>query len=150
MTIPPAERDKQLAEKLKEEWPGILAWGVEGCLEWQREGLNPPAAVVEATEAYLNEEDGVGRFIAECCQKQPLALAELKDLYAAYTKYCETTGEQALSQKSFSQKLEAQPGLVKGQDSRSRRVRFEGIRLLPKEDEDEISFGEPPNFDAGR
>ena len=50
-TIPPEERDPNLAEKLKEEWPGILAWAIEGCLEWQRIGLAPPSAVVEATES---------------------------------------------------------------------------------------------------
>ena len=41
--IPPAERDPRLAEKLKAEWPAILRWCLEGCLEWQRVGLAPPA-----------------------------------------------------------------------------------------------------------
>ena len=41
------------------------------------------SAVTEATENYLTEEDAVGRFIAECCERHPQALAELKDLYAA-------------------------------------------------------------------
>ena len=57
VTIPPEERDAVLAEKLKAEWPGILAWLIEGCLEWQTEGLRPPQAVLEATEAYLSAED---------------------------------------------------------------------------------------------
>jgi putative DNA primase/helicase len=39
VTIPPEERDAELAEKLKAERPGILQWLVEGCLEWQIEGL---------------------------------------------------------------------------------------------------------------
>ena len=137
ITIPLAERDPDLAEKLKEEWPGILAWAIEGCLEWQRIGLVPPSAVTEATENYLTEEDAVGRFISECCERHPQALAELKDLYAAYKKFCETTGETVMSQKSFGQKLEAQ-NLVKGSnDSRSRRVRFQGIRLRPNYDDPE-------------
>jgi putative DNA primase/helicase len=137
VTIPLAERDPNLAEKLKEEWSGILAWAIEGCLEWQRIGLVPPSAVTEATENYLTEEDAVGRFISECCERHPQALAELKDLYAAYKKFCETTGETVMSQKSFSQKLEAQ-NLVKGSnDSRSRRVRFQGIRLRPNDDDPE-------------
>jgi putative DNA primase/helicase len=54
VTIPADERDGELTEKLKEEWPGILAWLIKGCLEWQREGLRPPRAVLEATEAYLS------------------------------------------------------------------------------------------------
>jgi putative DNA primase/helicase len=148
ITIPLAERDPDLAEKLKEEWPGILAWAIEGCLEWQRIGLVPPSAVTEATENYLTEEDAVGRFISECCERHPQALAELKDLYAAYKKFCETTGETVMSQKSFSQKLEAQ-NLVKGNDSRSRRVRFQGIRLRPKDDDPE-AWVSSPDADALR
>ena len=33
------------AEKLKAEWPAILRWCIEGCLEWQRIGLAPPGVV---------------------------------------------------------------------------------------------------------
>jgi putative DNA primase/helicase len=36
VTIPPAERDEHLPEKLKSELPGILAWMIEGCLDWIR------------------------------------------------------------------------------------------------------------------
>ena len=52
VTIPPEERDQELAEKLKAEWPGILAWMIQGCLEWQAKGLRRPDAVQEATAAY--------------------------------------------------------------------------------------------------
>ena len=40
VTIPAEERDGELTEKLKAEWPGILAWIVAGCLEWQSEGFH--------------------------------------------------------------------------------------------------------------
>jgi putative DNA primase/helicase len=147
VTIPAEERDLRLAEKLKEEWSGILAWAVEGCLEWQRIGLAPPSAVVEATENYLTDEDAVGRFIAERCEIHPQAQEELKKLYAEWKRFCETSGEQILSEKSFSQKLESQQNLIKGQDSRSRRVRFQGIRLRPNYDEPE-AWVSPPNAAA--
>jgi putative DNA primase/helicase len=42
VTIAPERQDKQLTEKLKPEWSGILRWAVDGCLEWQRIGLTPP------------------------------------------------------------------------------------------------------------
>ena len=51
--IPPAERDPQLAEKLEAEWPAILRWCIDGCLEWQRIGLAPPAIVRDATDEYF-------------------------------------------------------------------------------------------------
>ena len=45
ITIPSGERDPKLSEKLRAEWPGILAWMIEGCIEWKREGLAVPTAV---------------------------------------------------------------------------------------------------------
>jgi putative DNA primase/helicase len=33
-TIPKNEQDRSLPEKLREELPGILAWAVRGCIEW--------------------------------------------------------------------------------------------------------------------
>ena len=56
VTIPKQDRDAQLTEKLKAEWSGILAWMIEGCLAWQRYGLNSPIAVREATEQYMESE----------------------------------------------------------------------------------------------
>lgn len=54
VTIPEDKRDQELPEKLKAEWPGIFAWMVEGCLEWQRQGLNPPARIRAVTADYLS------------------------------------------------------------------------------------------------
>ena len=53
MTIPPEQRDKDLAEKLKAEYPAILKWAIEGCMEWQQQGLSPPAVVRDATDEYI-------------------------------------------------------------------------------------------------
>ena len=46
--IPEDERDERLTEKLRAEWPGILQWMIDGCLDWQADGLRPPEAVREA------------------------------------------------------------------------------------------------------
>jgi P4 family phage/plasmid primase-like protien len=54
VTIP--KQDRQFGEKLKAEWPGILAWMIQGCLDWQQRGLNPPDAVTAATDAYLEHK----------------------------------------------------------------------------------------------
>ncbi|MBI5598410.1 MAG: DNA primase [Deltaproteobacteria bacterium] len=61
-------RDKDLPEKLREETPGILAWLVRGCIEWQRQGLNPPARVTRTTEQYRFTEDVLANFLADCCE----------------------------------------------------------------------------------
>jgi putative DNA primase/helicase len=57
--IPASEKDGTLGEKLKAEAPGILAWAVRGCLEWQRMGLEEPECVQKATGDYAEEMDVV-------------------------------------------------------------------------------------------
>jgi putative DNA primase/helicase len=66
----PDERkiDKDLADKLKSEASGILAWLVRGTLQWQIDGrLDYPSLVKEATGGKRREFDIVQDFIDECC-----------------------------------------------------------------------------------
>jgi putative DNA primase/helicase len=65
VTIPEADRDKDLSEKLKPEWSAILRWMVDGCLKWQEIGLSPQQAVIDATAAYLETEDTIATWIEE-------------------------------------------------------------------------------------
>ena len=67
VTIPPAERDDQLGEKLWAEREGVFAWAVQGLLDYLEQGLNPPASIDEATAEYRAESDPIGEFLAECC-----------------------------------------------------------------------------------
>src|SRR5438874_9059142 len=70
VTIPAEHRDEALPERLREEWPGILSWMIDGALDWQERGIAPPACVDEATEAYLAAEDAFGTWIDErCCRE---------------------------------------------------------------------------------
>ncbi len=57
--------DTNLDEKLAAEGSGILNWLIEGCLEWQRIGLNEPPEVLARTAAYRSEEDILGQFAAD-------------------------------------------------------------------------------------
>lgn len=59
------QRDKELPAQIRSEASGILAWLVRGCIEWQRQGLNPPAVVRSATEQYRASEDTLAEFIAD-------------------------------------------------------------------------------------
>src|SRR5262249_33470396 len=81
----PAKRqDKQLPAMLKHERPGILAWGVQGCLDWQRDGLVIPAKVRVATNEYRSSEDAVGQFLEECALIGPEYREKAGTLYARY------------------------------------------------------------------
>ena len=50
VVIPQGERDQNFGDKLKDEWPGILQWMIDGCLNWQQRGLDPPEAVTKTTD----------------------------------------------------------------------------------------------------
>jgi len=132
VTIPKAERDPHLPEKLEAEWPGILAWATEGCLEWQRIGLAPPPAVVDATEEYLADEDGLGRFLDERCQTGDLLImAEVQTLFAAWREWCAENNEFAGSTKRFSQNMEAR-GFRRDLHPATRRASFRGVELMAR------------------
>jgi putative DNA primase/helicase len=106
VTIPAEERDLDLAEKLKAEWPGILAWCIEGALEWETEGLRPPQAVLDATAAYLQSEDAIAAWIDDRCDRLPSAWSASGALFASWNAWATASGEATGSVKRFSQALE--------------------------------------------
>jgi putative DNA primase/helicase len=100
--IPDAEQDKQLSEKLKAELPGILAWCVRGCLEWQKNGLGTPDAVMAATKEYRQDQDVLARFVSECCRQGQRDYAVKSSLlYDAYKKWAERSGEPPVKLRQF-------------------------------------------------
>jgi putative DNA primase/helicase len=94
ITIPPEKQDLKLRQKLLDELPGILAWAVEGCLAWQREGLGLPAAVREATASYRAESDVLAAFLEECTVTETTASVQVGELKRVYDEWCKTNGER--------------------------------------------------------
>lgn len=84
VTIPREQRGANLFEQLKLEWPAILRWAIDGCLEWQEQGLNAPTAVIGATAEYFSDEDNTGQWLAECCTPDELWFETTSDLYASW------------------------------------------------------------------
>jgi putative DNA primase/helicase len=134
VTIPQAERDKALTEKLKVEWPGILAWMIRGCLDWQRVGLRPPAAVLEATAAYMDAEDSIENWIADCCDRDPRSFTNITLLFRSWSDWAERSGQPKGVRNDFSNELEK-----KGFEFQKRNVQlggrgFHGLRIRPIHD----------------
>ena len=126
--VPPEERDPQLLQKLRDEWPGILAWAVQGCLAWQRDGLGAPPAVLAATAEYRADQDTIGEFLAEQCAAEPNAVAFASDLYLEYQRFAESAGEHPVSQRRFGSAL-ASRGFSSERCTRTNRRAWGGIRL---------------------
>jgi putative DNA primase/helicase len=105
VTIPPEEVDKNLPQKLVAELAGILAWAVEGCLQWQQTGLGEPQEVLEATADYREEMDVLGDFLGASCTVSPEVRCYSRELYKAYRFWSEAQHTEPLSETSFSVRL---------------------------------------------
>jgi putative DNA primase/helicase len=102
-------RDVGLVERLRSELEGILAWRVRGAVEWAAGGLQPPSAVLVASEAYKQEQDRVGQFVAECCERDVGAMEPLTDgmggLYPAFVSWCKDGGVYPMSKVKFADEV---------------------------------------------
>ena len=134
VTIAADKRDPNLGEKLWAEAPGILASLVRACLEWQRIGLQPPAAVRAATDRWRDESDDVREFIADVCVVGPRYSVNAGPLYEKYNAWVQEQGgsKEPLSKTAFGERL---GGLGYAPDRTGRRGRFwRGIGLQAEPD----------------
>lgn len=113
ITVPDEQQDRDLPPKLQAELPGILAWAVRGCLDWQRQGLSVPTAVVSATKEYNEEQDVLADFLADFCVEKPTAFVSNETLYAAYHSWCDTSGDKPVGKRTLLQML-ADRGFTRG------------------------------------
>ena len=105
--------DTQLEEKLLAEGPAILRWAVDGCLKWQKEGLDMPAAVEQATAEYRASMDWMQMFLDEKTITGPGLKAGAQALYDEYRLWCHQSGiKNPKSIMRFSEALKDR-GLVK-------------------------------------
>ncbi len=119
--------DKDLGEKLRAEAPGILAWLVRGCLEWQLQGLGTAAAIKQATTDYRGDEDIIGRFLNDCTIEDPNSSENATDLYRAYREWCQTQGIRYRSSTWFGKAIKKDPRI---DYEKSGTMIYIGIRLI--------------------
>ncbi|WP_052403016.1 phage/plasmid primase, P4 family [Muricoccus aerilatus] len=129
----PAAPDRDLQDKLRAEWPGILRWLIDGCLAWQREGLKQPKAVLDATAEYFAEQDLLAQWIEECCERGK-GLGETSSvLFASWCTFAQGRGEGGGTAKWFGTTLGRQ-GFRRDKDCTLFRGRgFLGLRVIPEE-----------------
>jgi len=124
------DRDKHLSEKLRRELPGILAWAVRGCLEWQRIGLAPPERVRTSTAEYRSEMDWMTAFLEDRCLRKKGAKTKAEQLHAALLEWWLLDDEDKPTKKQLGQRLRA-AGFQSFK--KSGFMWWGGIALQPKE-----------------
>ena len=129
-TVKPTCPDPQLDEKLRPEWPAILRWMIEGCLDWQKNGLTRPQSVREATATYFSDQDLFGQWLEDETDAQPgntYKSATSAELYSSSSAFALRSGEKPGSQKAFAAEMRKRGFEAFRTGSRGRG--FEGIRL---------------------
>ena len=119
-------QDKNMRQKLETEAAGILAWMVEGCLAWQRHGLQPPQVVRATTEAYLAAEDLEAQWMHDCCDLDDTAVTSLDVLFASWVQYADKRHGRTKRDRDLAERLQ-RDGFY--QQQLTDGVAFKGIRL---------------------
>lgn len=113
--------DPNLEAKLRSELPGILAWLVQGSIRWysdyashSRTGLEEPKAVAAELDQFFEEEDEVGTWLSESCQKleadsDPKSWTPNPALHADYVqwRFRAAMGGQPLTPAALGRRLAA-------------------------------------------
>ena len=105
VTIPAGQRDPNLADHLKAEANGILGWMIDGCVDWQYQGLSPPAIVTGAVDEYLATEDHIGQWIDDFCETGPTCRAAAKLLFASWSAWARDNGYEVRSTRHLGEQL---------------------------------------------
>lgn len=121
--IPEADRDVSIKATLRSDpaaRSALLAWALQGCLEWQsramgRQGLSVPAVVAKATTAYREQQNPLRDFLEEMCEVGPDRWVEVAALRRAYAEYCRSSAVKPEAPHEFNRRLEA--------DSHQRKVK---------------------------
>jgi putative DNA primase/helicase len=132
----PDSPDRQLEAKLKDEWPAILRWAIEGCLDWQKNGLMRPASVKAATGKYFADQDLWTQWLDEECDAEPgnrWKMAGSGELFQSWTAYARAAGAEAGSRVEFAENLE-KLGFEPDKGTRGRRV-WRGVGLRAQGEE---------------
>jgi putative DNA primase/helicase len=129
----PANPDRELEQKLRAEWPGIMRWMIDGCQDWQRNGLVRPPIVVEATSDYFAAQDSFGAWIAERCICDTSLQEKPGKLLGDFNEWASQNGEYPATRKTFRGWAERQTNLryktVRGSDF----VQGLGLKVAPSD-----------------
>lgn len=136
--VPPQKQIPNLSARVvDEEGAAVLRWMIDGARLWYREGLTIPAAVQEATDSYIEDENILDQFVEEKCYTDENAFVSRNRLYKEWRRFCRAKGEDPGSEKGFKRTfgpkaaeldLRSQRGQDKGDDHYRRGYRGIGLK----------------------
>lgn len=148
--IPKDERDPKIKEALRDPekgGPSILAWAVQGCIAWQRDGLGVPEIIEQATEDLRQRMDNLGAFFKECCMFGQGLWAWAGDLRTAYENWAKARGDRELAKSSEWAERLAAAGCESQRRGKGSNRGWSGIHIIRSADDQ--SFSEPSAASCG-
>lgn len=127
----PEQRDPTLRLRLREEFPGILRWAVEGAREWYAFGLGTTAVIEEQTDGYRREMDQLAEFMAEYIEVtgEHSHVVKASAVWLAYYGWAaDAKDDNALKKRTMLAAFGERKGIVRA--TVHNQAAFRGIRLL--------------------
>lgn len=107
-----SNRDLDIKAALHAELDQVLAWAVQGCRDWQANGLGTCAAVTEATDEYRASEDVLAEFVADECTVDPEVTTTKKELFNDYLNWAgETNIKYPMKPRTFNALIKNRTGI---------------------------------------
>jgi putative DNA primase/helicase len=130
--------DDALKEKLVAEYPAILRWAINGCLDWQANGLLRPDIVVAATKSYLEEQDLFAQWVDAECTTGLNDTDTHKRLFKSWCRFSLAAGVPAGSAVGFNERMQTvgfKP--LKHTPGTAQARGWQGVALRSATDDDE-------------
>lgn len=138
---PDIVEDRDRGAKIAAEGVGVLNWLVEGALEYQRIGLQPPASIRAAHEDYRDDMDLLKEWIDTRLEFDPSYAVSGPDLFMSWQQYATPKGMMRFisTATALSRKITGRKGFKKDQHKNGIKGRcWVGVRLKSAA---EITFG---------
>ncbi len=103
-TVPEEKRrdlEEMVAEFVAEEGAGILAWLVEGALDFLANGLFVAPSVRAATDDYAADMNPIGEFLKACVGSRVDGKVQAQTMFDAYFAWCASNGRAPKSKTKF-------------------------------------------------
>jgi P4 family phage/plasmid primase-like protien len=126
----PERPDPELEKKLRAELPSIFRWAINGCLDWQANGLVRPDVVQIATEEYFSDQDLVKQWLNECCGLENHHESAMKELFESWSKYAKENGEEPRDSSWLGQAL-GKAGFTRIHTRKGSK--YKGIRVFARQ-----------------
>jgi putative DNA primase/helicase len=126
-TFKPEKPNLMLFDEMRAEWPGILRWMIEGCLAWQKIGLNPPEAVRARTAEYFDQQDRFSAWASDRCIRDHTLTSRPAALLTNFNEWAAENGEKPANRHEFKGWVDQQRDLKTVELHGSRTVRGIGL-----------------------